>query len=200
MILLGCSFERNLPDQKESKCIPYFIQFIDCIFQLKQQFPTVFEFNENFLLSILDHLYNRQFGTFLFKNGKERNDNQIQIKTISLWTFINDKINDYKNPFFKEENIIIYPICKISEIVFWKNYYLKWQRLQKNWVTIENESIELSKKYNRLQDSSDEIKNFLNSSSHKKIVNSNNQQSKNLEEVIINQANNINNSPKITQG
>lgn len=30
------------------------------------QFPTAFEFNEHFLITILDHLYSCRFGTFLY--------------------------------------------------------------------------------------------------------------------------------------
>ena len=36
---------------------PIFLQFIDCVFQLTKQFPTYFQWNEKFLISLLDHLY-----------------------------------------------------------------------------------------------------------------------------------------------
>lgn len=44
---------------------PVFLQFIDCVWQIAQQFPCAFEFNEHFLITILDHLYSCRFGTFL---------------------------------------------------------------------------------------------------------------------------------------
>ncbi|XP_054437781.1 myotubularin-related protein 1 isoform X4 [Pteronotus mesoamericanus] len=44
---------------------PIFLQFIDCVWQMTRQFPSAFEFNELFLITILDHLYSCLFGTFL---------------------------------------------------------------------------------------------------------------------------------------
>lgn len=36
------------------------------------QFPSAFEFNELFLITILDHLYSCLFGTFLYNSEQER--------------------------------------------------------------------------------------------------------------------------------
>lgn len=36
---------------------PIFLQFVDCVWQMTEQFPYAFEFNEHFLVTILDHLY-----------------------------------------------------------------------------------------------------------------------------------------------
>ncbi len=51
---------------------PIFLQFIDCVWQILQQNGKVFEFNEKFLLTILNNMYNCQFGTFLYNNEYER--------------------------------------------------------------------------------------------------------------------------------
>lgn len=40
---------------------PIFLQFIDCVWQMTRQFPSAFEFNELFLITILDHLYSCLF-------------------------------------------------------------------------------------------------------------------------------------------
>ncbi len=42
------------------------VQFLDMVYQLTQQFPCAFEFNERFLIFLLEHLYDCQFGTFLW--------------------------------------------------------------------------------------------------------------------------------------
>ncbi|KAG1658002.1 Myotubularin-related protein 2 [Nymphon striatum] len=52
---------------------PIFLQFIDCVWQIMKQFPVSFEFNEQFLITILDHLYSCLFGTFLFNSDQQRN-------------------------------------------------------------------------------------------------------------------------------
>lgn len=51
---------------------PVFLQFIDCVWQVSQQFPNAFEFNEHFLITIIDHLYSCRFGTFLCNTEAER--------------------------------------------------------------------------------------------------------------------------------
>lgn len=42
------------------------------VFIMCSQFPTAFEFNELFLITILDHLYSCLFGTFLYNSEQER--------------------------------------------------------------------------------------------------------------------------------
>jgi len=42
------------------------------VFMMCSQFPTAFEFNELFLVTILDHLYSCLFGTFLYNSEQER--------------------------------------------------------------------------------------------------------------------------------
>lgn len=44
--------------------------FVFVVFDL--QFPTAFEFNEYFLITILDHLYSCLFGTFLCNSEQQR--------------------------------------------------------------------------------------------------------------------------------
>ncbi|KAF8781398.1 Myotubularin-related protein 8 like protein [Argiope bruennichi] len=53
---------------------PVFTQFIDAVWQLTQQFPSSFQFNERFLLTIHDHVYSCQFGTFIGNCEKDRVD------------------------------------------------------------------------------------------------------------------------------
>ena len=54
---------------------PIFLQFLDAVFQILQQNSKVFEFNEKFLLAIVQNMYTCQFGTFLYSNEKERKQN-----------------------------------------------------------------------------------------------------------------------------
>ena len=49
--------------------------------QVSQQFPNAFEFNEYFLSTVLDHLYSCLFGTFLYNSDKERRDNKLQTRS-----------------------------------------------------------------------------------------------------------------------
>lgn len=51
---------------------PVFLQFLDCVWQVSKQFPHALEFNEHFLITVLDHLYSCRFGTFLCNTERER--------------------------------------------------------------------------------------------------------------------------------
>ncbi|XP_036082598.1 myotubularin-related protein 8 isoform X2 [Rousettus aegyptiacus] len=62
-------------DSKEVS--PVFTQFLDCIWQLMEQFPCAFEFNEIFLLEIHDHVFSCQFGNFFGNCQKDREDIRI---------------------------------------------------------------------------------------------------------------------------
>ncbi|XP_028336958.1 phosphatidylinositol-3-phosphate phosphatase MTMR7 isoform X2 [Physeter macrocephalus] len=53
---------------------PVIDQFIECVWQLMEQFPCAFEFNERFLIHIQHHIYSCQFGNFLCNSQKERQE------------------------------------------------------------------------------------------------------------------------------
>ncbi|XP_036160160.1 myotubularin-related protein 1 isoform X6 [Myotis myotis] len=106
---------------------PIFLQFIDCVWQMTRQFPSAFEFNELFLITILDHLYSCLFGTFLCNCEQQRFKEDIYTKTISLWSYINSQIDEFSNPFFVNyENHVLYPVASMSHLELWVNYYVRW--------------------------------------------------------------------------
>lgn len=53
---------------------PVIDQFIECVWQLMEQFPCAFEFNERFLIHIQHHICSCQFGNFLCNCQKERRE------------------------------------------------------------------------------------------------------------------------------
>jgi len=106
---------------------PVFLQFIDCVWQLTQQFPNAFEFNENFLMTILDHLYSCLFGTFLFNCERERRKEGVLEKTVSLWSLINCQPDEFTNPMYAAHvhQHVLYPVTSLRRIQLWKAYYVK---------------------------------------------------------------------------
>lgn len=66
-----CGF-LDTPDNKEVS--PVFTQFVEATWQVMQQYPCAFQFNERFLLTIHDHVYSCQFGTFIGNCEKDRLD------------------------------------------------------------------------------------------------------------------------------
>ncbi|XP_058145951.1 phosphatidylinositol-3-phosphate phosphatase MTMR7 [Dasypus novemcinctus] len=80
---------------------PVIDQFIECVWQLMEQFPCAFEFNERFLIHIQHHIYSCQFGNFLCNSEKERQELKIQERTHSLWAHLWKHRADYTNPLFR---------------------------------------------------------------------------------------------------
>ncbi|KAJ3667134.1 hypothetical protein Zmor_002539 [Zophobas morio] len=108
---------------------PVFLQFIDCVWQITQQFPNAFEFNDYFLITILDHLYSCRFGTFLCNSERERVQEKLKEQTISLWSYTNSQLDLYKNPLYWANNNqqrVLIPIASIRHIKLWKAYYCRW--------------------------------------------------------------------------
>ncbi|XP_032186948.1 myotubularin-related protein 1 isoform X9 [Mustela erminea] len=90
-------------------------------------FPSAFEFNELFLITILDHLYSCLFGTFLCNCEQQRFKEDVYTKTISLWSYVNSQLEEFSNPFFVNyENHVLYPVASLSHLELWVNYYVRW--------------------------------------------------------------------------
>ncbi|KAH3761831.1 Myotubularin 1 [Pelomyxa schiedti] len=105
---------------------PIFPQMIDCVYQLLCQFPLSFQFNENFLITIMEHLYSCRFGTFLFNCVKEREDASIMTNTVSLWTWVNSQQELFLNPFYAPGDTVLYPDPSLKALRLWEGYHLKW--------------------------------------------------------------------------
>ncbi|XP_076446061.1 phosphatidylinositol-3,5-bisphosphate 3-phosphatase MTMR8-like isoform X2 [Babylonia areolata] len=119
-------------DGMEAKEIaPIFAQFLDCVWQLTHQFPCAFQFNERFLLTIFDHAYSCQFGTFIGNCEKDRIDLRLAERTYSLWGYLSRHMQEYLNPLFKKEyeitNPVLRPSTKPQDIRFWSGLYNRFE-------------------------------------------------------------------------
>ncbi|ORX34963.1 protein-tyrosine phosphatase-like protein [Kockovaella imperatae] len=89
---------------------PVFHQFLDCVWQIQRQYPSRFEFNEQFLIDLHYHLYACQLGTFLFNNEHQRRvarppqgDDEggaYVDRTVSAWDYL--KQPNYKTTYLNE--------------------------------------------------------------------------------------------------
>ena len=108
---------------------PILFMFIDAVYQLINQFPTAFEFNESMLLDIVDNLWSCRFGTFLMNNQRERLDLGIPKLTVSLWSYIDHERKRYLNPFFdknypKELRARFPAVAR--QVCLWKSFFLRF--------------------------------------------------------------------------
>lgn len=103
-----CSFGHKFRDRTghglsnaSSEISPVFLQWIDCVYQILVQFPSSFQFNERYLILILDHLYSCRFGTFLYNSERVRAHEESIHPTVSLWTYMNTIDHAViENPFY----------------------------------------------------------------------------------------------------
>ncbi|XP_046773354.1 myotubularin-related protein 1 isoform X9 [Gallus gallus] len=131
-------------DHADADRSPIFLQFIDCVWQMTKQFPAAFEFNELFLITILDHLYSCLFGTFLCNCEKERLKEELSTKTVSLWSYINSQLDEFTNPFYVNyENHVLYPVASLNHLELWVNYYVRWNPRMRPQVPIHQNLKEL---------------------------------------------------------
>lgn len=113
---------------KEYDFSPIFLQWIDCIWQVYIFVPDSFEFNELFLINIIDQSYTNKFGNFITNNEKERIVYSVKKNTNSLWSYILDNITKFQNPLFnskKEKIHIIKPSYYVKHPKLWTKYYLR---------------------------------------------------------------------------
>ncbi|KAJ2828366.1 phosphatidylinositol-3-phosphatase ymr1 [Coemansia erecta] len=95
----GFRLGRSKHDRETS---PVFQQFLDCVYQLWVQHPTMFEFNEKFLLDLFYHLHTAQFGTFLGNNMKERAAMELGSHTTSVWSLVDSgDRSEYLNALYR---------------------------------------------------------------------------------------------------
>uniref|UniRef100_A0A8C5HUC9 Phosphatidylinositol-3,5-bisphosphate 3-phosphatase MTMR2 n=1 Tax=Gouania willdenowi TaxID=441366 RepID=A0A8C5HUC9_GOUWI len=143
--------DKNHTDADRS---PVFIQFIDCVWQLTRQFPAAFEFNEYFLVTILDHLYSCLFGTFLCNSEQQR----LKERAVSLWSYINSQLEEFSNPLYVNySNHVLFPVVSLRHLELWVGYYIRWNPRMRPQEPIHLRSKELLAKRAELQKRVDEL-------------------------------------------
>ncbi|XP_029955437.1 phosphatidylinositol-3,5-bisphosphate 3-phosphatase MTMR6 [Salarias fasciatus] len=111
---------------------PIFTQFLECVWQLTEQFPQAFEFSEWFLLQIHEHVHSCQYGNFLGNNQRQREELQLRERTHSLWAFLMSEKQNYLNPFYSPAYSEAHPVLEPSTLPyhfkFWRNMYHQFDR------------------------------------------------------------------------
>ncbi|XP_040283110.1 myotubularin-related protein 9 [Bufo bufo] len=112
---------------------PTFLLFLDCVWQILRQFPCSFEFNERFLVTLFEHAYASQFGTFLGNNEFERSKLKLKQKTLSLWSWVNQPNESHKftNPLYEANGLVIWPSVAPQSLLLWEGVFLRWNRSSK---------------------------------------------------------------------
>ncbi|XP_071831565.1 myotubularin-related protein 5-like isoform X3 [Apostichopus japonicus] len=126
---------------------PVFLQFLDCVFQVHEQFPMSFEFNQYYLKMLAYHYISSRFQTFMLDSECERfetsmtvlergqargvdsgdsDTEQARIPVRSIWDYM-EKIHKKSQVFFNlmwtPHSTILRPYTNLSKLKIWDYYF-----------------------------------------------------------------------------
>lgn len=117
---------------------PILLQFLDCVWQLLNQYPHYFEFNKRYVLAIAEHIYSCRFGTFLFNCDADRDKHSCHDHTVSIWTYLFHNRSCFYNPFYlspyEEDTTTLMtflppPSEMLRNVTMWTDYWCRWASL-----------------------------------------------------------------------
>lgn len=118
-----CGHQENADDVSE-QC-PVFLQWLDCVHQLLIQFPCLFEFNEAFLVKLVQHTYSCLYGTFLCNNAREREAKNVYKRTCSVWSLLRTGNKNFQNFLYIPcHDMVLQPVCHTRALQLWTAVYL----------------------------------------------------------------------------
>ncbi|XP_059685132.1 myotubularin-related protein 6 isoform X4 [Gavia stellata] len=140
---------------------PVFTQFLESVWNLTEQFPQAFEYNEAFLLQIHEHVHSCQFGNFLGNCQKEREELKLKEKTYSLWPFLLNEQKKYQNPLynpdFSPELTLLEPNTVSFNFKFWRNMYHQFDRSMHPRQSVFNLIMNMSEQNKQLEEDIKEL-------------------------------------------
>ncbi|XP_012272966.1 myotubularin-related protein 10-B [Orussus abietinus] len=119
---------------------PFFLLFLDCVWQLCHQFPAEFEFTETYLTTLWDSAHVSIFDTFIFNCERDRTvaamDPNTPLVLRSVWDW-REQFNDqdillFYNPLFNPHSLnaagksAMKPRYSIPNLELWTQCYFRW--------------------------------------------------------------------------
>jgi hypothetical protein len=124
---------------KQDQASPIFLQFLDAVHQLLEQFPYAFEFNEKFLLFLAKTYNLNLYGTFMYNNEKERDEFNAKSNTASVWTEIFRDLKPYLNIYYDANAVkILEPNYSYYNLKVWTALFME------NNIYLENKHFYIS--------------------------------------------------------
>jgi len=109
------------PAGSTDQTAPIFLQFVCCVRQVMEQFPSCFEFNEAFLFWLLEHHVSALYGTFLGNSEKERVEADVAGRTFSLWDKLAEGPREFLNVWYdrRESPGPLRPDPSLDKLAVW---------------------------------------------------------------------------------
>ncbi|CAH8621421.1 unnamed protein product [Dicrocoelium dendriticum] len=123
---------------------PIFLQWLDCVHQVRIQFPDQFEFNETFLVKLGLHVYSGMFGTFLCNSERCRQEADLDSRTCSVWVLLSQRYNwTITNQFYEaSKQRLLEPDWRLPSLRLWNSLYrsalLPTRRITTGVVTLNS--------------------------------------------------------------
>jgi myotubularin-related protein 1/2 len=115
-------------EQPTSEFSPIFVQWLECVYQMIQQYPESFEYSPGLLLFVMKEVFTNRYGTFLVDSERERRE--VSRKTLSLWSAIllpEGPPQEYVNPAYRPRDGVIYPSCSQISFKLWEDFWFRYQ-------------------------------------------------------------------------
>lgn len=105
-----------------------FLLFLDCVWQIQNQFICSFEFSPSLLILLFEHSVSSEYGTFLGNCEADREMLELPRKTVSLWSYVNrfDVLEKLLNPIYVPSNKIVWPSVAPMSLTLWRDLFLRW--------------------------------------------------------------------------
>ena len=105
----GHKFKSRQYFMDNGEASPVFIQFLDCVNQIRSQFPEKFEFNEKLLVVLAKAAIENCFIEFNFDNTEQYMDHDVstQMAELSIWRLVYQSLGHFVNPSYEFKDAIL---------------------------------------------------------------------------------------------
>lgn len=93
-----------------------------------RQYPSSFEFNEEFLIFLFEHAYASEFGSFLGNCEADKAKYNVKNNTVSLWSYVNhpEVLSTFVSACYQPYISVLWPSVAPQSIVI---YFLNVSKL-----------------------------------------------------------------------
>ncbi|KAK2567544.1 Myotubularin-related protein 2 [Acropora cervicornis] len=139
-------YARSVSPKQSDELSPVFLQWLDCVWQVLQQFPFSFEFNSLLLEVIAEHVYSSRFGTFIANSKNERDEIRTNLSISDSKTAISEALH---------------PEYRITCLKLWSSLYLDRYRKDHVQDALKAAELELIKLEEKCKDRLDKYSQLL---------------------------------------
>ena len=109
---------------------PIFLMWLDCVYQVMNQLPNLFEFKQNYLIWLLDEVESCKYGNFLCRNERQRNFYGVRDKTFSIWIEMQLNKQLFKNESYAPQDLALPLVPKTEDIdmVLWQDFFCRFSQ------------------------------------------------------------------------